>query len=109
MELFRRSVAPLVLKFGNHQEQAGCKGVSRREEEGMRKGVESHLAGLGSSILAPCKNQRKDDMLSPLMYLDDIVVLEHQLPAYSLCVSMKQLPICQEVQLWVSLQLLPVS
>jgi hypothetical protein len=31
-----------------------------------------HLAGLGSSILAPCKNQSKDDMLSPLMNLDGL-------------------------------------
>jgi hypothetical protein len=27
---------------------------------------------LGSSILAPYKNQSKDDMLSPLMYLDGL-------------------------------------
>jgi hypothetical protein len=33
MELFQQSVAPVVLKFGIHQEQAGRKGVRRGEEE----------------------------------------------------------------------------
>jgi hypothetical protein len=41
MEFFQRSVAPLVLKFGIHQQQAGRKGVRRGEEEGMNRGVES--------------------------------------------------------------------
>jgi hypothetical protein len=41
MELFQRLVAPLVLKFGIHQEQAGRKGVRRREEEGKSGRVES--------------------------------------------------------------------
>jgi hypothetical protein len=66
-----------VLKFGIHQEQALRKGVRRGEEEGQSWRVESqcswrfhHLARFGSSILSPCKNQSKDDMLSPLMYLD---------------------------------------
>jgi hypothetical protein len=34
MELFQRSVAPLVLKFGIHQEQAGRKGVRGGESKG---------------------------------------------------------------------------
>jgi hypothetical protein len=38
MELFQRSVAPLVLKFGIHQVQAGRKGVRRGEEEGISRG-----------------------------------------------------------------------
>jgi hypothetical protein len=37
MELFQRPVAPLVSKFGSHQEQAGRKGVRRGEEDGMSK------------------------------------------------------------------------
>jgi hypothetical protein len=41
MELFQRLVAPLVLKFGIHQEQAWRKGVRRGDEEGMSRGVES--------------------------------------------------------------------
>jgi hypothetical protein len=41
MELFRLQVAPLVLKFGIHQGQAGRKGVSRREEEGKSGRVAS--------------------------------------------------------------------
>jgi hypothetical protein len=44
MELFQRPVAPLVLKFGIHQEQAGRKGVRRVEEEGMSRGVESQYS-----------------------------------------------------------------
>jgi hypothetical protein len=44
MELFQRLVAPLVLKFGIHQEQAGRKGVSRREEEGTSGMVESQCS-----------------------------------------------------------------
>jgi hypothetical protein len=58
MELFQRLVAPLVLKIGIHQGQAGRKGVRGVEEEGRSGGVESfssnrihHLAKLGSSIL----------------------------------------------------------
>jgi hypothetical protein len=39
MELFQRSVAPLVLKFGIHLVQAGRKGVRRGEEEEEEKGV----------------------------------------------------------------------
>jgi hypothetical protein len=53
------------------------KGVRRGEEEGMSRGVESqysykfhHLPRLGSSIISPCHNQSKDDMLSPIMCLD---------------------------------------
>jgi hypothetical protein len=38
MELFQLQVAPLVLKFGIHQEQAGRKGVRSGEEERMRGG-----------------------------------------------------------------------
>jgi hypothetical protein len=38
MELFQRSVAPLVLKFGIHQGQTRRKGVRRGEEEGMSIG-----------------------------------------------------------------------
>jgi hypothetical protein len=38
MELFRRLVAPLVLKFGIHQGQAGRKGVRGGEEEGWSGG-----------------------------------------------------------------------
>jgi hypothetical protein len=34
MEFFQLQVAPLVLKFGIHQGQAGRKGVRRGEEEG---------------------------------------------------------------------------
>jgi hypothetical protein len=34
MELFQRLVAPLVLKFGIHQEQAGRKGVRRGRGRG---------------------------------------------------------------------------
>jgi hypothetical protein len=44
MELFQRSVAPIVLKFGILQEQAGRKGVRRGEEEGMSRGVESQYS-----------------------------------------------------------------
>jgi hypothetical protein len=51
--------------------------VRRGDEEGKRRGAESknsykfhHQAGLGSSILSACQNQSKDDMLSPLIYLD---------------------------------------
>jgi hypothetical protein len=44
MELFQLQVAPLVLKFGIHQEQAGRKGVSRREEEGKSGRVESQYS-----------------------------------------------------------------
>jgi hypothetical protein len=43
MELFQRSVAPLVLKFGIHQGQAGRKGVRRGEEEGMSRGVAASI------------------------------------------------------------------
>jgi hypothetical protein len=43
MELFQLSVAPLVLKFGIHKEQAGRKGVRRGEKERMSRGVESQL------------------------------------------------------------------
>jgi hypothetical protein len=38
MDLFQVQVAPLVLKFGIHQGQAGRKGVSRGKEEGKRGG-----------------------------------------------------------------------
>jgi hypothetical protein len=41
MELFQRSVAPLVLKFGIHQGQTGRKEVRMREEKGKRGRVES--------------------------------------------------------------------
>jgi hypothetical protein len=41
MELFQRSVAPLMLKFGIHQEQAWRKGVRRGEEEGKSLRVAS--------------------------------------------------------------------
>jgi hypothetical protein len=41
MELFQRLVAPQVVRFGIHQEQAGRKAVRRGEEEGMSRGVES--------------------------------------------------------------------
>jgi hypothetical protein len=43
MELFQRSVAPQVIKFGIHQEHAGRKGMRRVEKEGMKegKGVET--------------------------------------------------------------------
>jgi hypothetical protein len=41
MELSQWLVAPLVLRFGIHQEQAARKGVRREEEEGMSKGAES--------------------------------------------------------------------
>jgi hypothetical protein len=44
MELFQRSVAPLVLKFGIHQGQTRRKGVWRREEEGMSRRVESQYS-----------------------------------------------------------------
>jgi hypothetical protein len=44
MELFQRLVAPLVLKFGIHQEQAGRKGVRRGEEEGKSGRVESQCS-----------------------------------------------------------------
>jgi hypothetical protein len=44
MELFQRSEAPLVLKFGIHQEHAGRKGVKRGEKEGMSRGVESQYS-----------------------------------------------------------------
>jgi hypothetical protein len=77
MDLFQRLVVPLVLKIGIHQGQTGRKGVRGGEEVGWSGGLESfssyrihHLARLGSSILSACQNQSKDDMLSPLMYLD---------------------------------------
>jgi hypothetical protein len=79
MGLFQRSVAPLVLKFGIHQEQAWRKRVRRGEEEGMSREVDTdsqcswrfhHLPRLGSSILSPCENQSKDYKRSPLMYLN---------------------------------------
>jgi hypothetical protein len=41
MELFQRLVAPIVLKIGIHQGQAGRKGVRRGEEEEWSGGVES--------------------------------------------------------------------
>jgi hypothetical protein len=41
MELFQRLVAPLVLKIGIHQGQAGRKGVRGGEEEEWSGGVES--------------------------------------------------------------------
>jgi hypothetical protein len=44
MELFQRSVEPLVIKFGIHQEQEGRKGVRREEEEGISRGVESQYS-----------------------------------------------------------------
>jgi hypothetical protein len=44
MEVFQRLVAPLVLKFGIHQEQAGRKGVRREEEEGKSGRVESQCS-----------------------------------------------------------------
>jgi hypothetical protein len=44
MELFQRSVAPLVLKIGIHQGQTGRKGVRRGEEEGMSRKVESQYS-----------------------------------------------------------------
>jgi hypothetical protein len=46
MELFQRSVAPLVLKYGIHLGQAGRKGVRSGEEkeEGMRRGAESQYS-----------------------------------------------------------------
>jgi hypothetical protein len=44
MELFQRSVAPLVFKFGIHQGQTGRMGVRRREEERMSGGVESQCS-----------------------------------------------------------------
>jgi hypothetical protein len=45
MELFQRSVAPLVLKFGFHQGQTRRKGVRRRgEEEGMSWVAESQYS-----------------------------------------------------------------
>jgi hypothetical protein len=44
MELFQIQVAPLVLKFGIHQGQTGRKGVSRIEEEGKSRGVESQCS-----------------------------------------------------------------
>jgi hypothetical protein len=44
MELFQRSVAPLLLKFGIHQGQTGRKGVRRGWEEGMSIGAESQYS-----------------------------------------------------------------
>jgi hypothetical protein len=44
MELFQRFVAPLVLKIGTHQGQAGRKGVRRGEEEGMIRRTESQYS-----------------------------------------------------------------
>jgi hypothetical protein len=44
MKLFQRPVAPLVLKFGIHKEQAGRKGVRRGEKERMSRGVESQYS-----------------------------------------------------------------
>jgi hypothetical protein len=47
MEFFQLSVAPLVLKFGihqEHQEQAWRKGVRRGDEEGMSGRVESQYS-----------------------------------------------------------------
>jgi hypothetical protein len=48
MELFQRSVAPLVLKFGIHQGQTRRKGVRRgeeeEEEEGMSRGPKSQYS-----------------------------------------------------------------
>jgi hypothetical protein len=44
MELFQRSVAPLVLKFGIHQGKTGRKGVKREKEEGMNRGAESQYS-----------------------------------------------------------------
>jgi hypothetical protein len=41
MELFQRLVAPLVLKIGIHQGQAGRKAVRGVEDEGWSGGVES--------------------------------------------------------------------
>jgi hypothetical protein len=41
MELFQRLVAPLALKIGSHQGQAGRKGVRGGEEEGWSGGIES--------------------------------------------------------------------
>jgi hypothetical protein len=38
MELFQQLVAPLVLKIGIYQGQAGRKGVRRGEEEGWSGG-----------------------------------------------------------------------
>jgi hypothetical protein len=38
MELFQLPTAPLVLKFGIHQGQAGRKGVRGVEEEGISGG-----------------------------------------------------------------------
>jgi hypothetical protein len=37
-------VAPLVLRFGIHQEYARRKGVRRGEEEGMKRGTESQYS-----------------------------------------------------------------
>jgi hypothetical protein len=44
MERFQLQVAPLVLKFGIHQEQAGRKGARRGEEDGMSRGAESQYS-----------------------------------------------------------------
>jgi hypothetical protein len=44
IELFQRSVVPLVLKFDIHQEQAGRKGVRRGEKEGKSGRVESRCS-----------------------------------------------------------------
>jgi hypothetical protein len=44
MELFQLQEAPLVLKLGIHQEQAGRKGVRRGEEERMSGGIESQCS-----------------------------------------------------------------
>jgi hypothetical protein len=43
MELFQRLVAPLVLKFGIHQEQARRKGVRSGEEEVMSRGIKASI------------------------------------------------------------------
>jgi hypothetical protein len=44
MELFQQRLAPLVLKFGIRQEQAGRNGLRRGEEEGMSRGAESQYS-----------------------------------------------------------------
>jgi hypothetical protein len=57
MELNQLLIAPLVLKFGIRQGQAGRKGVRRGEEEGRSRVAESlvswkflHLARVGSRV-----------------------------------------------------------
>jgi hypothetical protein len=50
---------------------------------------------MGSSILSACQNQSKDDMLSPLMYLDGLApVFAAQGMFGASCVGL----ICQQVK-----------